>query len=258
MRDSRTLLVVLACSIAGACAGAQVKETPADAHPHWGYTADDGPAAWGHLSPEFAACASGTSQSPIDLTGATVASLPSLGLVMDPVPLALENNGHTVQQNVPPGSILEVGGQRYALVQFHVHHPSEHTVNGQTFPLEIHFVHRAEDGRLAVVGVFVQEGAASTALAPFFDHLPAHAGERSEAATSLVPAAMLPADRTYFNYSGSLTAPPCSEGVAWYVMKAPVTASSAQIAAFSAVFPLNARPVEPRGKRSLDVSGAAH
>jgi len=256
MKDSKILLVVLGCAIAGACAGAPVHEG-SDAHPHWAYTGDDGPADWGRLSPEFSACSNGTSQSPIDLTGATVAALPALGIVMNPVPLALDNNGHTVMQNVPPGSVLEVSGKHYDLIQFHMHHPSEHTVNGKAFPLEIHFVHRGEDGKLAVLGVFVQEGEASGALAPFFDHLPAHAGERSAAAASLSPAGILPADRTYFQYPGSLTTPPCSEGVAWYVLKTPVSASSAQIAAFSAIFPLDARPVQPLGKRSLELSGAA-
>ena len=257
MRPSRAVWLPLACSLAAACAGAPVREGASDAHPHWAYSGDDGPAAWGRLSPEFAACSSGTSQSPIDLTGAVAAALPALGIVMNPIPLALENNGHTVQQNAPPGSVLEVSGKHYALVQFHMHHPSEHTVNGQGFPLEIHFVHRSDDGQLAVVGVLVQEGAANGTLAPFFDHLPAHAGEHTGAATSLDPAGMLPADHTYFNYPGSLTTPPCSEGVAWYVMKAPISASSAQIATFSSVFPVNARPVQPLGQRTLELSGGA-
>jgi carbonic anhydrase len=255
MRFSRAAWIAVCCSLTAACAGAPVR--PADAHPHWAYTGDDGPADWGHLSPEFAACSSGTSQSPIDLTGAVAAALPPLGIVMNPIPLALVNNGHTVQQDAPPGSLLEVAGKHYDLVQFHVHHPSEHTVNGQAFPLEIHFVHRSDEGQLAVVGVLVQEGAANGALAPFFDHLPAHAGERTEVATSLDPAGMLPADRTYFNYPGSLTTPPCSEGVTWYVMKTPTSASAAQIATFSAAFPLNARPAQPLGKRSLELSGGA-
>jgi carbonic anhydrase len=257
MKTPNVFLLCLASLFGGACSEAPIKETPAEAHPHWTYSGDEGPAAWGHLSPEYAACSTGTTQSPIDLTGATVAGLPPLGLVMNPVPLALENNGHTVQQSVPPGNILEVGGKTYTMIQFHVHHPAEHTLNGQVFPLEVHFVHRSDDGRLAVLGVLVQEGAANVALAPYFDHLPAHAGEKSEAATSLELVAMLPNDRSYFTYSGSLTTPPCSEGVSWYVLQTPITASSAQIAAFSAVYPLNARPVEPLGKRTLQLGGGA-
>jgi carbonic anhydrase len=109
VKNSRTLLIILACAIGGACAGAQVRETPAEGHPHWAYTGEDGPAAWGRLSPEFATCSSGTSQSPIDLTGAVSAALPALGIVMNPIPLVLENNGHTIGQQAPPGSILQVG-----------------------------------------------------------------------------------------------------------------------------------------------------
>jgi carbonic anhydrase len=236
--------------------------TPAHAGtaPHWGYDGTAGPAAWAGLSPGFAACAAGRTQSPIDIVttavrtaGAGASALPPLRFgptTRMAVPVSIVNNGHTVQVDSPGSSALLLGEDRYVLKQFHVHSPSEHTVDGRSFPLEVHFVHMATDGRAAVLGVLYEEGAENAALAPFWAKLPARAGVPVPLdSAGVAVAAMLPAGREVYRYAGSLTTPPCSEGVAWAVLKDRGTVSAAQVAAFRAVVEGNHRPPQPLNRR---------
>ncbi len=237
-----------------------------DAHPHWSYEGEAGPGQWGHLSPEFAACAAGRAQSPIDLAGAKPAALPPLAFHYRSSPATATNDGHTVQVDLADGGTLEVGveGQArqsgllqgptavYRLVQFHFHHPSEHTVDGRPAPLELHLVHKGDDGKLAVVGVLFDEGAASDALAPLFSHLPSTKGGPQPLPAPVDASALLPADHASMRYTGSLTTPPCSEGVSWIVMTTRVTASPEQLGAFAALFPHDARPTQPRNDRPVE------
>jgi carbonic anhydrase len=144
-----------------------------------------------------------------------------------------------------------ISGTRYELVQFHFHHPSEHLLSGKKFDMELHFVHRSEAGRLAVLGVFIQPGAANAALGPIWAAMPAEAGPARDAGAVVRPAALLPATRGYFRYTGSLTTPPCSEGVLWTVYKDPIEASPDQIRRFAALFPVNARPAQSVARRYL-------
>ena len=210
------------------------------------------------------ACEAGTEQSPIDLTGAVEASdadLPDLTFDYHPSALALMDNGHTVQAAYDPGSTLVVDGETYELKQFHFHAHSEHTVDGKAAPLELHLVHAREDDQgvthLAVVGVLIVEGAENPAYASVLDHLPTEVTEEPEAVDgqTVDAAALLPTDRTFFHYEGSLTTPPCSEGVSWQVMTTPVELSAGQIAAFTARYDDDFRPVQPLGDRELEVSG---
>ncbi|HMJ77817.1 MAG TPA: carbonic anhydrase family protein, partial [Iamia sp.] len=206
--------------------------------PHFTYEGEDGPEHWAELSDEWATCGAGTEQSPIDLTEAAEAGdadLPDIVFDYQPSGVALVDNGHTVQGVYDPGSGIELGGTRYELLQFHFHAHSEHTIDGATTPLEIHFVHQAEDESLAVVGVLIQEGAENPAYATIMDNLPAEVTEEPvpvDGAT-INAAAMLPEDSTFFHYAGSLTTPPCSEGVSWQVMTTTIELSAEQIAAFT-------------------------
>ncbi len=219
----------------------------------WGYDADNGPALWASLDPGFAACALGAEQSPVDLTGGRGADLPPLEFAYRRTRIVLENTGHTVQANPDPGSFVALDGIRYELRQFHFHHPSEHLFDGARLALELHLVHASGDGALAVVGVLFAEGAAHGTLAPLWAHLPAEPGAVRPVPGELDLATLLPARLTAWRYRGSLTTPPCTEGVAWAVLAQPLAISAAQIAAFAALYPNNRRPVQPLGERVLRI-----
>jgi len=221
--------------------------------PHWTYDGEEGPENWGELAPEFALCGEGRAQSPIDIHDAQSANLADIAFDYAEVPLAIFNNGHTIQVNYAEGSSITYNENTYALAQFHFHHPSEHTIGGQPAAMEIHFVHKDAAGNLAVVGVMLVEGAAdNAAYAPIFDNLPAEQSDPAASpAESINAADLLPAEALYFTYTGSLTTPPCSQGVRWLVLTEPIELSAAQIEAFAAIFEGNARPVQPLNERDL-------
>jgi carbonic anhydrase len=223
------------------------------APPHWTYEGAEGPAHWGDESPAFEACKLGKEQSPVDIHAAKAANLPALVFSYQPSPLHLINNGHTIQANVPPGSFLTVGGKQFSLVQFHFHHPSENTLNGKGFPLEAHLVHKDADGKLAVVAVLLAGGKANPFIASLWKYLPAQEGDESSPdGVTVDPKRLLPPQRAYFKFPGSLTTPPCSEGVTWLVFKTPVPLSKGEVSAFAAKYPNNARPVQPLNGRTIE------
>jgi carbonic anhydrase len=223
----------------------------ADAHkPHWSYEGNTGPANWAQLDQQFAACAAGSEQTPIDLTAAVRADLGKVETAFQAMPLKVVNNGHTIQVNCAQGSRSTIDGVAHELLQFHFHHPSEHLLAGKAFDLECHFVHRNANGGLAVLGVFIQPGRENTALQPIWQAMPAKEGPERDAGIAIRPADLLPGGG-YFRYAGSLTTPPCSEGVNWTVFKQPLEASPEQIRRFARLFPANARPVQQRHRREL-------
>jgi len=249
-------VVSAAMALAGYRSGSTATAAAAS-EKHWSYeTAGDavGPEGWGTLAGN-ATCSIGKSQSPVALVFSQATPTPGkLGFRYLATPLKVVNNGHTVQVNVGPGSSVEVGGTSYALAQFHFHSPSEHTLDGKSFPMEMHLVHLGADGKPAlVVGVFIEEGAPSAALGSFFANLPKTKGANSEpAGVSVDPGAILPVSRAFLNYAGSLTVPPCSEGIRWYVLTTPVSASAAQIAAYRAAgLDHTNRPTQPFNTRPL-------
>jgi carbonic anhydrase len=225
------------------------------APPHWAYAGEHGVAHWARLDPAFEACGIGHRQSPIDIRNAVPAPLPALEFGYGRVAPAIVNNGHTVQVNVPKGQTLKVDGKAYELVQFHFHTPSEEKVNGKAAPMVAHFVHRDAEGKLAVVAALLQPGKGGTGLDAVLSHLPPRAGETLTVdGLEIDLAGLLPADRRYYDFEGSLTTPPCSEGVHWMVLKAPVTVSAKSIKAFRAVYSANARPVQPLNGRVVRLS----
>lgn len=232
--------------------GESMAEEKSDEKPHWSYEGDDGPDSWGALSPNFALCGTGTEQSPIDLTDAEDADLSDIVFNYSESDLAILNNGHTIQANYDAGSSIELDGEAFNLLQFHMHAKSEHTLNGEYFPLEIHLVHQAESGQLAVVGIMVEEGEANEALAGVWGNMPA---EKSDAMTvdgvTMNAADFLPAEQSTFRYMGSLTTPPCSEQVRWHVLTEPITMSGDQIAAYTNIYSNNFRPVQSINERTL-------
>ena len=219
------------------------------AAPHWGYEHENGPGKWGALGVELAE--KGLRQSPIDInpdTALTSESLPEIKFYYSDGPLEIVNNGHTIQANCAPGNFATIDDQPYQLLQFHFHLPSEHTIKGRFAPLEVHLVHKhVLDGRLAVVGVLIEQGDAEHPLiTKVWSKMPAQKdGKVSLTDTGLSASNLLPPTRGYFRYNGSLTTPPCTEGVLWTVMAEQVHCSAAQVEAFRKLFPLNARPPQP-------------
>ncbi len=219
--------------------------TPAAAV-HWTYEGEEGPAHWGDLAPAFALCKTGQQQTPIDVP-ATARAQPAGGLTLayQPSAINLVNNGHTIQVDYDAGSTLAVAGSTYDLAQFHFHAPSEHKLNGKVYAMEAHFVHKAADGKLAVLGVLMAEGDENTFLAPWWGGIPAEKGSATGTGTVNASTA-LPADRTYVTYPGSLTTPPCSEGITWVLLTTPASVSRAQVETFKHIVgEVTARPVQP-------------
>ena len=218
--------------------------------PAFTYEGATGPAHWGDLSPAYSACKTGKEQSPIDIRNAKSSQLPGLKFEYKPAPLRLINNGHTVQVNYPGGSFLTVDGEKYELKQFHFHHPSEERIDGRAYDMVIHMVHANSRGETAVVSVLVDKGPPDGSLQKIWATIPKTIGQEREIPGVTINAAdLVPAIGEYFTYRGSLTTPPCSEGVTWFVLKTPITASANQIKVFKALFSPNARPIQPLGER---------
>jgi carbonic anhydrase len=240
-------LFVLACLLV-ACAPATEEHAE---HPHWAYAGEGGPEHWGELDEAYEACAIGLEQSPIDLNNADLEDLGNIAFHYQPSQVNILNNGHTIQVNYDEGSYIEVNGERYNLLQFHFHMPSEHTVAGLSYAGELHLVHQNAAGALAVVGIFLDSGVENLALAPVWANLPEHESEVEATGDTVDAAAFLPADQQTFRYPGSLTTPPCSEGVSWFVMAEPVQLAPSQVDQFGAIISANNRPVQPLGEREL-------
>jgi len=217
----------------------------------WTYAGEGGPEQWAKLTPDNFACA-GKNQSPVDIKGAVHAGLKPLKMAYKAVGNEVINNGHTLQVNFAPGSTLQLDGTEFELKQYHFHAPSENLVNGQSYPLEVHLVHADKDGNLAVIGVMFKQGAENKALKALWPQLPKEANSKNALGAPLSAASLLPAKHAYFRFSGSLTTPPCSEGVRWLVMKNPVTVSKEQVAAFEGILHhANNRPVQPLNGRVI-------
>lgn len=218
----------------------------------WGYKGAGGPKNWGSLKPAYKTCSAGRNQSPVNIEIAEPARLAPLNIHYKVSLIEMVNNGHTVQANYGKGSYITLGDERYDLVQFHFHTPSEHKVAGRSFPMEIHFVHRNNRGQLAVLGVLAAFGDYNLAARELWDRLPARAHSKSADTRSLINARdLLPDSTRYFRYNGSLTTPPCSENVTWMVLQTPVRFSEAQIAKLYRIIGMNARPAQARNSRYL-------
>ena len=219
---------------------------------HWGYSGEAGPENWSKIDAKYAMCGAGRNQSPVDLTAFIAAELKPLKFGYKAGVSEIVNNGHTVQINYAAGSSVTVDGHAFELKQFHFHSPSENRVGGKQFPLEGHLVHADKDGNLAVVAVMFQEGAANPLLAKVWPTMPAKAGEKASLPAGLSVTQMLPKERDYYRFNGSLTTPPCSEGVWWLVLKRPATVSKPQLEQFSkAIGFANNRPVQPLNARTV-------
>jgi carbonic anhydrase len=240
------------CRLPGQAFAEEPAHAPAgSASPHWSYEGEAGPTRWGELTPAFKVCQLGLEQSPIDLADAITAEPGRIDVAYRAMKLRVVNNGHTIQVNADPGSSCVIGGTTYVLQQFHFHHPSEHLLSGKPFDLECHFVHRSAAGDIAVIGVFMRPGETNQALQPIWDAMPRQEGPERDAGITFDPAALLPAKPGYYRYIGSLTTPPCTQGIVWTVLQQPIEASPDQIRQFAALYTNNARPVQAHNRRFL-------
>ncbi|ASD23637.1 carbonic anhydrase [Cryobacterium sp. LW097] len=250
-------LTVAAVTLIG-CAQAAPAETAPTERPvaepaHWSYDGDSGPESWAGLDDAFQACEAGTDQSPIDLPAAVPAPSTSIELSAEEAEGDVFDSGHAVEiETDGQGETLTFADDDYSLQQLHAHVPSEHTVAGQPAAAELHLVHADADGNLLVLGVLVTEGAASDALTPFIEAA-SHLADDEEVTLDL--AAVLPASLENYEYSGSLTTPPCTEDVQWVVMGTPISMSAEQIGTLAGAHNHNARPTQPLGDRTV-VGGA--
>lgn len=219
----------------------------------WGYTGEIGPEKWGSLDEAYAECAEGKVQSPINIAPPYERGERDLEISYSASKAVLVNNGHTIQVNLEGENTITTEGKTFKLVQFHFHAPSEEEVKGKQFPMDAHLVHVGPGGELAVIGLLIWEGAEESELTEVFENLPAESGAEVQLTESINPEELLPPtrSRSYWRYMGSLTTPPCSEGVNWFVMQSPVTLSKAQIEAYTSIYPNTARPIQPRNDRDI-------
>ena len=212
----------------------------------WDYGNELGPSHWGDLKPEYATCKTGHQQSPIDIRSPQKTDLPPIHFEYTPSPLHIIDNGHTIMINYSPGSFIVVGDKKYALKQFHFHRPSEEKINGKSFDMTMHLVHADDEGKLAVVTVLLQEGKDSPLVRELWKDLPKEKEkEESYDNVQIDLSQILPPDRGYYTFPGSLTTPPCSENVTWYVLKHSATVSAEEIRRFSQLYRDDARPTQP-------------
>jgi len=243
MRFHRVVLLVFGvAAVAAAQSGA-----------NWDYSGKTGPLNWGHLDPAYKACSQGHEQSPIDIRGARLnKSLQPIEFHYLAGPVTLENTGKTIVVHVDPGSYILVDGQRYELEQFHFHHPSEEAVKGKLTDMDVHLVHKSSDGKLAVIAVrfSMERGDPNAVLAALWPQLPSKAGTTVKVTDMINAGGFLPADRGYWTYTGSLSTPPCTEGVRWFVFQDVLSISRSQVRALTSLFPVNSRPLQdPHGRK---------
>ena len=220
----------------------------------WGYEGSIGPSHWADLSPDYELAKTGHKQSPIDISSSDTSTLPRIVFDYRSAAVNLIYNGHTIEEKEDQHSSFTVAGKKYVLQQFHFHSPSEHTFDGQHADMEMHLVHKAADGEVAVIGVMINEGTENQAFSPVWNYLPTDANRTRKPSVTVDAMALLPSNHDYFRYMGSFTTPPCTEGVVWFMMRNPVEMSAGQIAKFRSIIQGNNRPVQALNGRTIQSS----
>lgn len=232
-------------------------QTAATANTPWEYSGNRGALNWGKLDPAYKTCSQGNEQSPIDIRGA------HLNKALKPIEfhyitgsVTLENDGHTIVAHVNPGSYMIAGGVRYELQEYDFHHPTEHAVQGKLSEMDVHLLHKSADGKVAIIAVRLVEDRdkPNAVLAMLWPHLPTTAGKTAKVTEIVNPGGLLPSDRGYWTYKGSLTTPPCTEGVQWFVLENEIALSREQLRAFAAIFKMNSRPLQGKNGRRIEAN----
>jgi carbonic anhydrase len=250
---SQSLATIFAI-VGGVLLAAAVPAGMAAEEPAWSYSGANGPAKWDKLSKEYKECKTGEAQSPIDIPDAKARKGDIAPLLFNyrAAPLKIEDTGHTIQVDYPPGSFVSIEGKRYELQSIHFHKPAEEKIDGKGYDMDAHLVHKGPDGKTIVLAILFDAGKENKAIKALWDNLPKEKGkERNVDAVKFDAVDLLPNDKGYYRYAGSLTTPPCSEGVTWYVLKSPVQMSADQIARFGRIYPMNARPIQPFNDRDI-------
>ena len=246
MKKTTSILLASSIALITGCATNEVQNS------HWGYTGHNTPDTWGQLSKKYAECGIGVNQSPINITHSLHAHLPPLAPHYTSSSKNIIDNGHTVQVNMEAGSTFKIDGKTFELKQFHFHSPSENQIDGKSFPLEAHFVNLDKDGNIAVIAVMFNEGKANKALEKVWAKMPQKEGETHILNLASIANAILPKNKHYYRFNGSLTTPPCTEGVRWFVLKSPVTVSKEQVEKFHHLMHHNNnRPIQPLDARAV-------
>jgi carbonic anhydrase len=249
-------LTVMAATLLPVVSVAQVQTDQKDYKaPIWSYSGANGPEHWSDLSPDFAACNGGKKESPVDLGNAHSAKLPSIHLNSRPAPLRFVNTGFFIRQNYAPGNgnTLTVGDKTYELQQLHFHHPAEEAINGKHYPMVAHYVYQNKEGQFAVLGIPIKQGRTNRLVTTLWEHLPTQPGKEVDADGIEINAIQLiPAKLSYYRYEGSLTTPPCTEGVTFYILDTPAELSKEQIDRYGQLYPDDARPIQPLNGRVVE------
>lgn len=232
----------------------KAKKHTAATDKHWSYEGEEGPLAWGKLNSANTKCDIGERQSPIDIRDGIRVDLDTINFDYKPTQFQVIDNGHTIQVNLNAGNYLNVSGKNFELLQFHFHRPSEERINGKGFEMVAHLVHKDREGKLAVVAILLELGEPHSVVQSVWNNLPLEKNEAVKALKNIDLSQLLPKHHGYFTYMGSLTTPPCSEGVLWLVLKAPVSISPEQAAIFARLYPNNARPLQKSGGRLIKES----
>jgi carbonic anhydrase len=248
----RLLATVVVAGLAGGAGVGIAADTS-----RWSYSGATGPSKWAKLEKSFASCAVGKTQSPIDIPDAEArkGDLPPLLFDYRPVPLRIVDNGHTIQVNYSPGSTVSVEGKRYELIEFHFHKPSEQKISGKGHDMEAHLVHKGKDGKFAVIAILLDQGKENALIKTLWANLPPGKDKENVVDSVKINALeLLPRDKGYYAFAGSLTTPPCSEDVKWFVLKTPMQVSADEIARFAKSYPMNARPVQELSGRDVQAT----
>jgi len=221
---------------------------------HWSYEGDSGPANWSKINVDWGKCGTGNRQSPIDIRDGMKVELEQISFDYHPSSFNVADNGHTVQVGVGSGNYITVQNRMFELQQFHFHRPSGDRINGKTYEMVVHLVHRDAEGRQAILALMLERGTPQATIQTVWNNLPLEKFDTMSPSILLDPMEMVPTRRDYYTYMGSMEQPPCSENVLWLVMKQPVQASAAQMALFSRLYPLNARPIQATNGRIIKES----
>jgi len=253
-QQARVAAAAKAKKAAAAAAVAAAAPPPPRFSNVWAYEGENGPAYWGKINPAWAKCGDGSRQSPIDIRDGMKVELEQITFDYHPSSFNVTDNGKTVQVMVGGGNFITVNNRMYELIQFHFHRPSEERINGKGYEMVVHLVHKDGEGRIAMLALLLERGKPQPVIQTVWNNLPLEKLETMAPSVVLDPMELLPARRDYFTFMGSMTTPPCQEGVLWLVMKEPVQASPAQMALFSRLYPLNARPIQPSSGRIIKES----
>jgi carbonic anhydrase len=250
----KAIVAAFSVSVLGALIASPMKTVANEDAPHWAYGGAENPTHWGELSEDFAQCEQGRAQSPINIEQSQNSSPANLEFSYQPTPLAIVNNGHSIQVNYQPGSTVTIDGETYELKQFHFHTPSEHELSGDAAPMELHLVHQNEAGQLAVIGVMMNvDQTDNPTIATIWQNMPQDEGQNAVEGQMVNAANLLPGNKSYYSYTGSLTTPPCSEGVSWTILTEPISVSEDQVETFASLYQVNARPVQPVNSRAVEL-----